>query len=196
MNEAPRRQAKAPPGRIREHDMPHQDAGLDVEGLAILRDLDRAQIEPAVVVADTKRQRQPVRTVDESLVCHRAAGDRRVQPVVEAGNVGAGIVRIVGLGLLGGAARREIAVAEGAQGLAQALIGRTTAVMNKRPAAPPAHRPRSRNSISRSMNQPTSSGSVSLNDAAERRGRSALRMATPRPRSAAKASSSVSSSPT
>ena len=110
-----------------------QHALPEIQLLRIVEDLDAPQVQP-VSPFRPEAQRQPVRQVDEVLVLDLAAGEFRHPPIVAAGQIGAGIMHLVGLGLLGRAARREIAVAERAERLAQPLGRGIEGVVGENPA--------------------------------------------------------------
>ena len=192
MHEAPALQRRLPPRPVAQAHRALQYPLLQVQLLAVGQDLDRQQVEP-VAALRPEGDRQPVRQVDEVLVLDNPPGDLGGEAIIAAGEVGPGIMRIVGLGFLGGAAGGEIAVAERAKRLAQTLLGRLEAVVGKRPIG---HRARSPSIAARSpRKRPTCTVSAKAYAAAVGRAASVTRTPMPRPRSAAKASSSVSSSP-
>jgi hypothetical protein len=82
---------------VADADVAAQHAGTQVEGLAKGQDFDAAQIEP-VAAGRPEAQRQPVRHVDQVFVLDHAAGDLGLEPIVAAGEIGAGIVQVVGAG--------------------------------------------------------------------------------------------------
>src|SRR5690606_16930926 len=77
---------------------------------------------------------QPVGGVDEILVLEHPPTDLGTEPVVATRDVRARVMHAVGDGLGGGAARREVAVAERTQGLAHTLARRIVAVVDELPA--------------------------------------------------------------
>ena len=137
-HQAPLAQRAAPPLAILEAEAAQQHAAAQIELLAIRQELDAARIEP-VLLGDAKRQRQPVGAIHQILVFDEAAGDVGAQAVVAAGEVGPRIVNVIGLRPGGGAARREIAVPQRAQGFADALLRRVEVLEHQRPGGRRLH---------------------------------------------------------
>ncbi len=100
----------------------------------MLLDPGGRDVEP-LSVCDPELQRQPVGDVDQFLVLHVAAPDVADQPVVQAREVGARVVDVVGHRLGQRSTGDEVAVAQGAQRLAQPLVGGVEAVVDQRPGA-------------------------------------------------------------
>ena len=90
---------------------------------------------------DAELQHQPVRRVHQALVLDPAAGDLRPQPVVDAGDVGARVVGVVGVALGRGAACGEVPVAERQQGFAPPLVGGVVPLEHHRPLVHPTPLP-------------------------------------------------------
>jgi hypothetical protein len=134
----------------------HQHALLEVQLLAEGEDLDAAQVEP-VPACRTEAQEQPVGQVDEVFVLDHPPGDVGLETVVATGEVGARVVYVVRLGLLGRAARGKITVAECAQRLAQPFLAELEAFVDQLPFAHDA--PPFSIAMSLRRNRATSSGS-------------------------------------
>src|SRR6266545_2847887 len=114
--------------------VPDERPMAQVQLEAVLQDVGLPDVEPRPA-GDPQLQHQPVGDVDQVLVLDPAAGDLGDQPVVEAGQVGAGVVDPVGAGLRQRSAGHEVAVAQRAQRLAQPLPGGVEAVVDQRPDA-------------------------------------------------------------
>ena len=99
---------------------------------AVLQHLGALHVEP-VATGQPELERQPVGHVHQVLVLDHAPGDLGRGPVVEAGDVGAGVVDLVSLRLREGAAGHEVPVADRAQRLPQPLAGGVEAVIGQRP---------------------------------------------------------------
>ena len=82
---------------------------------------------------DPEPQHQPVGDVDDALVLDGATLHDRAQPVVQAGHIGAGVVHVAGPRFRKGTSGGEVAVADGAQRLAQSLLVRVEAVVGQEP---------------------------------------------------------------
>lgn len=107
---------------------PFQDARVQVHGLAVVEHLCGVGCEP-VTAGGPEAQRQPVGEVDHVLVLDLAPRDGGDEPVVAAGHVGARVVHVVRGALGQRAAGGEVAVAQGAQGLPQPLLGGVVVVV-------------------------------------------------------------------
>ncbi len=125
------------PAVVPEPDRPHQHPLLEVELLAEGEGLHPAQVEPFAVL-DTKGKGEPVGKVDQILVLDGVPGDLGSQPVVAAGQVGAGIMGLIGPGLGSRPPSAEVTVTQGAQSLAQPFLLRFEPIVDQGPAA---HRP-------------------------------------------------------
>ena len=77
-----------------------------------------------LLLSDAKFEREPVGEIHEILVLDHSAGDIGAQPIVAAGEVGPRIVNVISHGPGGCAARREIAIPQGAHGFADTLLRR------------------------------------------------------------------------
>ena len=97
-----------------------QHTAPQIEFLAVRQDFDRSLIEP-VLIADTKLKRKPVREIDEVLVLDHPTGNFSAHAVVAAGEVGPWIVSVIRPCPGRCPARREIAIAQSAQGFADSL---------------------------------------------------------------------------
>ena len=107
-------------------------AAAHVQLEAVVLDLGGGDVERRAP-DDPKPQRQPVRSVNQVFVLDVASGDLADQSVVQAGDVGARVVHIVGLGLRERAAGDEVPVAQRAQRLPQPLAGGVEALVDQRP---------------------------------------------------------------
>lgn len=152
VHETPLGHLRVPPLGVAELQSADQHPAPQVEFLAVVEQIDSGETEP-VATFDSERQWQPVGRVHEIFVDDGATGDVRRQPVVHAGDVGAGVVDLVGVRFGGGAPGGEISVAQGAQRLPELLLVGIEAFVGQRPGA---HRPERR---SRKMR--TSPGSAS-----------------------------------
>ncbi len=133
VDEPPLRHPGHPPGGVAGSHDPREHPAAEVQLLCVAEQLEAADVEPGAV-ADPEGQRQPVGHVDEILVVDRSPRDLGDQAVVAPRHVRAGVVDVVGPGLGRRPPRREIAVAEGAQGLSQALGVWIESVVAQRPA--------------------------------------------------------------
>ena len=129
-DQAPLLERTAPPLAVLEAYAPQQHAAPQIELLAVRQELDGSRIEP-VLLGDAKLEREPVGEIDEILVLDHAAGDVGAQPIVAAGEVGPRIVNAIRHRPGGGAARREIAIPQGAQGFADTLLRRVEALKHQ-----------------------------------------------------------------
>src|SRR6266498_3721759 len=109
-----------------------EQRGSKIQVLVVVDHVDVAEAYPRAVL-DPEVQGQPVRHVDHVLVLDLTAGDRAGEPVVEAGDVGPGIVDPVSPSLRERSTRGEVAVPEGAEGLAEALLARVESFVGERP---------------------------------------------------------------
>ena len=109
-----------------------QQAFLQVQLLDVSKDVELAEVEPAIVL-DPQAERQPVRQVHEVLVLDLPVGDTRRESVVAPGDVSAWVMDAAGRRPLGGAARAEIAVSECAQRLAKSLVMGIEALVSQPP---------------------------------------------------------------
>ena len=121
----------AEPGAAREDPAEHVELGVVFQHLGAGRSEPRA-------VADAECQREPVRDVHEALVGDIVAGDPGDQSVVDAGDVGPGVVDTVGHALGGGAAGGEVPVPEHTEGLAVALPVWIETLVDEQPIAHPS----------------------------------------------------------
>ncbi len=103
-----------------------------VELLAVVEDLDALQVEPRVTT-DPEVHCQPVGEVDDALVLDRTASEPRLAAVVQAGDVGAGIVDAVGNGLRRRTAGSEVAISQRAQCFPQPLASGIEPFVPQRP---------------------------------------------------------------
>ena len=188
--------------RLAQAAAPGEQTATEVELEAVVEHLAGVGVEVGPV-GGGERQRQPARDVDQALVLDDASGDLGPQPVVGAGEVGAGVVDAVVGGLGQGPAGGQVAVAERAQRLAQALLLGDVAVVGPQPLVGArrsltggGHRGSGRSSSNRWRNARTSSVSASRWSAAVGRSSSPTTTPRPSPRTATNASSSVTSSPT
>ncbi len=175
-----------------EADGAHQHAAFQVQFLAEGDKIDGAQAEPGPAF-DAKGERQPIRDVDQVFVLDDASGDVGAQAIVHPGHVGAGVVHVVSERLVAGTARGKVAVPEGAQGLARAFVLGHEVVVNEFPRV--HQRFPDSSATRRSRKTRTSSVSPRRKEAYVGLGSSSTRMPMPSSRTAAKASSSVRSSP-
>ncbi len=108
-------------GFVTKSATPHEQSASDVELETMLEYLRGVTVE-ADAVLGSELQREPVRSVHQTLVLDVVILDVGAQAVEDAREVGPGIVDVVGVRLGRSAACRHVAVAEGAQALAQALL--------------------------------------------------------------------------
>ena len=129
-NEAALCQPCAAPVGVLPANVPGEHAAADVELVAVGEKVSVRRVEP-LPAGDAEAERQPVRHVDKILILDRAARDLRPQAVVQAGDVGARVMNLVGTGLRDRAAGREVPVAECAQRFTQALAARVEAFIGE-----------------------------------------------------------------
>ena len=110
---------------------PSKDRPADVQLEVVVQRLAELRSEPHAVGLDGEPE--PVGHVHETLVLDRAARHLSGESVVHACDVGPRVVRPVGLCLGQGTARGEIAVAEGAQRLPEALLARLVPLVAPEP---------------------------------------------------------------
>jgi hypothetical protein len=104
--------------RVAELHETAENAPLQIEFLSIGADFDLVQIEPGSI-ADTKRQGQPVGEVDQVFIFNDMTVDFGGQAVVASGKISAGVVGVIGFGILDCPARCEMTIAQGAKCFAQ-----------------------------------------------------------------------------
>ena len=120
VHEPPLSQGGLPAGLVAEARAAGEHAGAQVEGVAVLEHLDAVQRQPRSVL-DADAERKSVRGVDHALGLNAAVADRVRDAVEAAGDVRARVMDAVGIHLRERPARREAAVADRAQRLAEAL---------------------------------------------------------------------------
>lgn len=90
-----------------------------------------------VIVGHFEPQRQPIGDVDHVLILDGMRAQIRSHPVVDAGEIGSGIVHGVGVCFRSGTAGSPIAVAERAERFAQPLRRRVETVITEQPGVAP-----------------------------------------------------------
>ncbi len=138
MHEPALGQAGGTARRVPEPDRPGQHAAAQVDLLDVVQEVDIVHPKPGAAL-DAECHRQPVGQVDDALVLDCLAVNGVAQPVVASGRIRARIVDVAGPRLGGGAPGSEVAVAQGAQRLAQAFLVRCEGPVAERPGS---HQPR------------------------------------------------------
>lgn len=108
-------------GRIPGSEGASEHGTPEIQCLLVVEEFGPRKVEPGVCIADTKPEGQPVRGVHQAFVFEAAAIDAGVEPVVDAGEVGAGIMRRRRIRFWCGTARGPLAVAQRAPSFAQRL---------------------------------------------------------------------------
>ena len=121
-----------PAGRVAETELAGQFGSPQIHRLAVGQYLGGVDVEPVAAV-DAELERQPVRQVDHALVLDTDTGHLVGEPVEEPCGVGAGVVVPAGIGLRRAAPRRAVAVADGAERLAQPLLVGDVPAVGERP---------------------------------------------------------------
>ena len=118
------------PLAVAEAQVPGEHRGAEVEPVTVVEDLHVREAQD-LRAADPEFQRQPVRQVDQVLVVDRDTAEQGGRAVVEAVDVGAGVMDVVGLLPLGRAAGGHVPVAGRGEGFAQALVPGIDAVVGE-----------------------------------------------------------------
>src|SRR5262245_1514624 len=101
-----------------------------VELLPVVLELAMVDVDGRTVRV-ARSHRQPVRDVDDRLVAHHDSGDLAVEPVVNAGEVGARIVRTVSPGARRGTTATPVSVGERTERLSEAFGLRVVAAVRE-----------------------------------------------------------------
>ena len=118
VHEAPLSHPGRAPLRVGEDKRADEDTLANIQFLPVVVDLGILHGEPRTVTC-TEPEVQPIRDIDQVFVHDLSSGNLGDQPVVEPRHIGAWVVHVAGRGFGRGAARCEVAVAEGAQRLSK-----------------------------------------------------------------------------
>jgi hypothetical protein len=115
---------------VPEPDLPQENPPADVQLLPKGEDLDLPQVEP-LSIGNPKVQGEPVGKIHQILVFDHLTRDLGLEPIVAGGEVGSGIVDLIGFRFGVCSPGAEIAVPQRAQGLAQTLLPGIEVVVNE-----------------------------------------------------------------
>ena len=107
-----------------------KDPGLQVESLPVREQLNVREVEPCFAGV-TKGEDQPIRQVHEIFILDRSSFDLGLQPVISACQVGAGIVRGIGVRFVSRSSGGKVSIAQRTEGFALAFPGGIESVVDQ-----------------------------------------------------------------